>query len=173
MVPKERLPPIHRLLNRSPSKTNLPLTAYLPLRTRNTLVLDILNRDEHLLRPDQISCEILLETTRHKSAGCIAACEEIVAPAGSVDGRVRGDVEDRPVDDEIDREGWIGAVVEGEFGGSQINWAGLGEIVVLVVACVRCSFEIGDAPAIVLTRRALYQVGFHNRPASEPGPVAP
>lgn len=117
MIPKELLPPINRLLNRSPRNTNLPLPPYLPLRTRNPLVLDILHRNEHFLRPDQIRRQILLETTRHKGAGCIATCEEIVAPAGSVDSRVRGDIEDRPVDDEVNGQGGVGAVVEGEFGG--------------------------------------------------------
>lgn len=117
MIPKERLPPINRLLNRSPSKTHLPLPTYLPLRTRNALVLNILHRNEHFLHPDQIPIQILLEASRHKGAGCIATCEEIVAPTGSVDSWVRGDVEDRPVDDEVNWEGGVGTVVEGEFGG--------------------------------------------------------
>jgi hypothetical protein len=87
------------------------------LRPRNTLILDILDRNEQFLRPNQIRRQVLLETARDKGTGCIAPRKEIVASTGSVDGRVRGYVEDGPVDDEVDREGRVGAIVEGEFGG--------------------------------------------------------
>lgn len=52
MIPKEPFPPIHRLLHRRPRKTNLPLPTYLLLRPRNTLILDILDRNEQFLRPN-------------------------------------------------------------------------------------------------------------------------
>lgn len=126
MIPEEPLPPINRFLNRSPSKTHLLLPSNLPLRIRNTLLLNILHRDEHFLGTDEIRRQVVLETARHEGAGCVAPGEEIVAPAGSVDSWIRGDVEDGAVDGEVDGQIWVGAIVEGELGGCQVNWAGLG-----------------------------------------------
>lgn len=125
MISKEPLPPLHRLLHRRPRKPDLPLPPDLPLRTRNPFLLNILHGDKHFLRTDQIPRQIFLETARDEGARGVAPGEEIVAPAGPVDGRVGRDVEDGAVDGEVDGEGGVGAIVEGEFGGGEVNGTGL------------------------------------------------
>lgn len=125
MIAEEPFPPINRLFHTRPGKTDLPLPSDLPLRIRDLLILHILHGDESFFGADQIRCDIFLETARHKGAGGIMSCEEIVASAASVDGRVGGDVEDGAVHGEIDWEGGIGAIVESELGGGKIDGAGL------------------------------------------------
>lgn len=125
MIPKEPLPPLHRLLHRRPRKPNLPLLPNLPLRPRNPLLRNILHGDKHFLHTDQVPRQVFLETARNKGTRGVAPSEEIVAPTGAVNGWVGGDVEDGAVDGEVDGEGGVGAVVEGEFGGGEVDWAGL------------------------------------------------
>jgi hypothetical protein len=50
----------------------------------------------------------------------------LVAAAGAVGARIGGDVKDGAVDGEVDWEGGVAAVVEGELGGGEVDWAGLG-----------------------------------------------
>lgn len=116
MVPKEAFPPLHSLLNTSPRITEFLLAADLPLRRRQ-LLLDIVNRHEHLLHAAQVRRQILSKAARHKCARGVPPGEEIVAPAGAVDDWIGRDVEDGPVDGEVDGQGAVGAVVEGEFAG--------------------------------------------------------
>ena len=61
--------------------------------------------------------EILLETARDEGARGVAAGEEVVVSRGAVNHAVGGDVEDGAVDGEVDGEGAVGAIVEGELGG--------------------------------------------------------
>ena len=62
---------------------------------------------------------VLLETTRDESARGILPCEEIVVSTRSVHKRVRGDIEHGAIDGEVDREGRVGPVVEGELLGRE------------------------------------------------------
>lgn len=113
MIPEKALPSRNSLLNLLSSQSNLPLLSNLPLSRRNLFILDILHWQKHLFHPDQVGGEIFLEATRHEGARCISPGEEPVAPAWSVHGWVGGDVEDGPVDGEVDGEGSVGPVVEG------------------------------------------------------------
>lgn len=118
MIPKEPLPMRHLLPNTRPRHPHILLAPDFPLpTTQPPNLLLIIDRDKHLLHARQIVREVLLETTRHESARRVAAGEEVVVPAGAVHHAVCGDVEDGAVDGEIDGEGGVGAVVEGEAGG--------------------------------------------------------
>lgn len=113
MIPKEPLPPRNSLLNLLPSQPNLSFTTDLPLRRRKTLILHVLHRQKHLFNTNQIRRQVILETARHEGTSRVSPCEKVVAPAWAVDCWVGGDVEDGPVDGEVDREGGVCAVVEG------------------------------------------------------------
>lgn len=120
MVGKEPHPMGHGLMNPLPGDPNVLLPPHLPLpATQPLLLLGIINWDKHLLDAAHIRREILLEAPGHEGARGISPREEVVVAAGAVDERVRGHVVDGAVDGEVDGEGWVGAVVEGEFGGGK------------------------------------------------------
>lgn len=118
MIPKEPLPMLHLLLNLSPSHPNILLAPNLPLSTtqRSNLPL-VIHRDKHLLDTGEVVREVFLKAARDEGARGVAAGEEIVVPRRTVHHAVGGDVEDGAVDGEVDGEGGVGAVVEGELGG--------------------------------------------------------
>lgn len=118
MIPKEPLPMLHLLSNLRPSHPNILLAPNLPLPTTQPLnFLLVVHRDKHLLHAGEVVREILLETARDEGARGVAAGEEVVVSRGAVHHAVGGDVEDGAVDGEVDGEGAVGAIVEGELGG--------------------------------------------------------
>lgn len=118
MIPKEPLPMLHLLPNLPPSHPNILLAPNLPLPTTQRLnLLLIVNGDKHLLGAGEVVREVFLETARDEGARGVAAGEEVVVARGTVHHAVGGDVEDGAVDGEVDGEGGVGAVVEGELGG--------------------------------------------------------
>ena len=118
MIPKEPLPMLHLLSNLRPSHPNILLAPNLPLPTTQPLnFLLLVHGDEHLLHAGEVVREILLETARDEGARGVAAGEEVVVSRGTVHHAVGGDVEDGAVDGEVDGEGGVSAVVEGELGG--------------------------------------------------------
>ena len=118
MIPKEPLPMLHLFPNLRPSHPNILLAPNLPLPTTQPLnIFLVVHRDKHLLDTGELVREILLETARDKGARGVAAGEEVVVARGAVHHAVGGDVEDGAVDGEVDGEGGVGAVVEGELGG--------------------------------------------------------
>ena len=118
MIPKEPLPMLHLLPNLPPSHPNILLAPNLPLPTTQRLnLLLIVNGDKHLLGAGEVVREVFLETARDEGARGVAAGEEVVVARGTVHHAVGGDVEDGAVDGEVDGEGAVGAIVEGELGG--------------------------------------------------------
>ena len=118
MIPKEPLPMLHLLPNLPPSHPNILLAPNLPLPTTQRLnLLLIVNGDKHLLGAGEVVREVFLETARDEGARGVAAGEEVVVSRGAVHHAVGGDVEDGAVDGEVDGEGAVGAIVEGELGG--------------------------------------------------------
>lgn len=116
VVTEEILPVSHLLPHLAQRHPPILLPPNLPLPTAQLLVfLLILKGDEHLLHTRKVMREVLLETARHKRTSCIPAREEVVAAARAVDEPVSGDVEDGAVDGDVDGEGGVGAVVEGEL----------------------------------------------------------
>lgn len=67
------------------------------------------------------------------------ACEEVVGPAGAVGRRRDGDVVDGAVDGDVDGLGLVRAVVGGELGVSEVDFALLSEMTV----SSSMSFDVG------------------------------
>lgn len=122
MGPEEILPMPHHGLHLPFGKPNILFVPSLPLSWRESSdLLFTVNRDKHLLDARQIRREILLKAASDEGAGGVLAREEMVAPTGAVHHRVGGDIEDRPIDGEVDRERRVAAVVEGELGGCEVE----------------------------------------------------
>ena len=116
-VPEEPLPMRHLLMHPRPRQPAVLLAAHLLLPGGHLRIIPlIINRDEHLLDAVQIRRQVLLEAARDEGARGVAAGEEVVIAAGAVHHSVCRDVEDGAVDGEVDREGGVRAVVEGELG---------------------------------------------------------
>lgn len=117
MIAKEPLPMPNGLLHGTPSESNVPFALNLPLaRAQRLQILLLVNRHEHLLDTSQVMRQIVLETPCHKRTRGIPPRKEIVAAAGAVHHAVCGYVEDRAVHGQVDREGGICAVIQGELG---------------------------------------------------------
>ena len=65
-------------------------------------IVIVLNWYVHLLHAAQVIRQVLTETPRNKRPSRIATDEEIVASARPVNRAVRADVENRPVDCEVE-----------------------------------------------------------------------
>lgn len=129
VIPEEILPMLHLRAHHRLRLPRLPLTPDLPLPAAQLRVLFlVIDGDIHLLDTVQIRGKVLLETARDESARGVAAGEEVVAPARAVHHGVGGDVEDGAVDGEVDGEGGVGAVVEGELVGGEVERAALEDI---------------------------------------------
>lgn len=98
------------------SRPNIPFAPDLPLPGAQSLhIILLVDGDKHLLDAGQIMREILLETPRYERAGGITAGEKVVIASRTVHHAVGGDVEDGAIDGEVDGEGSVSAVVEGEL----------------------------------------------------------
>jgi len=118
MIPEKSLPMRYLLPNPRPRHPYILLAPDFPLPTAQppNLFL-VINGDKHLLYTREIVRQVFLKTARHEGARCVAAGEEVVVAAGAVHHAVCGDIEDGAVHGEVDGEGRVGAVVEGEVGG--------------------------------------------------------
>tara|TARA_R110002003_G_scaffold130_11_gene12228 strand:+ start:7924 stop:8271 length:348 start_codon:yes stop_codon:yes gene_type:complete len=88
-----------------------------------------------LLHAAKVRGCVFLETTRQESARGVAAREEVVGATRAVGRRGDGDVVDGAIEGEVDWFLGVGAVVGGEFGVGEVDFALLENV--LVCACCR------------------------------------
>lgn len=116
IISEEAFPVLYCSPDLPPSCPNIPFTPDLPLPGAQSLhIILLVDGDKHLLDAGQIMREILLETPRYERAGGITAGEKVVIASRTVHHAVGGDVEDGAIDGEVDGEGSVSAVVEGEL----------------------------------------------------------
>ena len=101
---------------------NIPLAPNLLLPGAQPLhIILIVDGNKHLLDAGQVVREILLETPRHERTSGVAAGEKVVVAAGTIHHAICGHVEDGAVNGQVDGEGRVCAVVEGELRGVQVD----------------------------------------------------
>ncbi|KAL7357905.1 hypothetical protein ACKS0A_01787 [Histoplasma ohiense] len=116
----EKLLPMHHLFRHTlhrgiPLLLAPRLLLLLAHRQLEGVLIVVFDGDVHEFDAANVRCAVLREAASDVSARGVGTGEAVVAAALTVDTRVRGDVEDHAVDGDIDGQGGVGAVVEGEL----------------------------------------------------------